>query len=1311
MKQQSVSDVNRAPEGLFAARAGSWLLFGALSLLCLATLLEFSPVPYGADPLTFVLLAISAVVTQMLRSKENKLRQMGRWLLVLSAVLSVIPTYHYGVIVYLSMPLMLLITISALPKKLAVVGALSVFFILTLGLVLGGYQLSDSTAMRVALNGALLILPLSWVVHSQDMVSFSGQLSRLFLLSALALTLINLLTPTLSPLLMGFVAAVLIVCAWTISQFKLNVTSRRICAACLIVLINVLIYQSGSPYILAYTSALSLTFFILLPAVEGLLVSGIIIASSMALFSNDLGESLNLWIKNILISGLFILTLFALVWSRKKTEKNLSLNKVLITYLASAAIFAVLMLLVNLSDFVRAANEGFRPLMAWLSPHLVLWMTINWLGYSVWISRATLHDALTELTQAQRSSELALDAAKMVLFEVDQINDRVRVVGGKATWPDIYKMPLMDAFSSKLSDADLERFRVARQHPGTEVEVAICDPDTGRHAYWARVGFSALFERNGRRYQMLYRTNIETEVAHRLSAQRALSQLQQSTEGGHIGLFYHDIKNDLFEVNSVYRELRALPAERYPQIRLEDVVSRVAPECREAYVQDVMAARERLTENSLIETTLRLPDGSERYQHILVRPLCRDGELIAMSGTVHDITERIETTLALERKAAEQAELLEQLQREILSVRLISQAAHVARWIYSAQTEQLSLSEDVLRLFDIKETVEIRELADLAAFIEASDREQFTSVLKRLAGLMPVHLSKRQLDQQDLPKLTSATYIDSEPFRVASDNARVRWVKLVCSRYKLEGELQHTLGCFIDVSDEVHEQRKAEQRFAELRAAAEQVNLHIFEEDLILHEGRFITDPSHFPSQTGVPLVGASLYNAVPRQYHVEVERCYDEPGYTAEFPIQLAQQQIWVRQQVVRKFTRGAQQLATVILEDRTEDHLAQTLVQTSLNEQELLVTELEAQRERQRLMFAMIGHEVRTPAATLHMLLEQQEVSKLLPHGSEIADTSDHLLSVLNDLRAVVRKEGSELGEVTTDNPVELIYRALKPVQKLFDEAGMCIRVQTNQVNHVQLTGNFQALRQIITNLAKNAVLYSGGSELHIKASTLVEGERVRLNLVVEDTGKGVSPEFQPKLFDPFERNDADRDGTGLGLFICRDLARKMDGELTYSDAEGGGAQFCVTALFNPYGDRLNIASSAEEESQQESSPLMGLRVLVAEDNAMLQMLTRKLLEGAGAEVDLATNGVEALERLKSNPFDLLISDIFMPQMDGYALSQAVRQLGYSLPIIGVSAATIGEETDKMLAAGADFVIPKPLNKEALVQVLDRIKARDMA
>ena len=361
-------------------------------------------------------------------------------------------------------------------------------------------------------------------------------------------------------------------------------------------------------------------------------------------------------------------------------------------------------------------------------------------------------------------------------------------------------------------------------------------------------------------------------------------------------------------------------------------------------------------------------------------------------------------------------------------------------------------------------------------------------------------------------------------------------------------------------------------------------------------------------------------------------------------------------------------------------------------------LAQQLENQLEKQREMFAVIGHELRTPVAAISMVGRDADFDAVSAR-EQIVEISENLLAVLEDLRVVVAPERAlETKNQERCDPVRTINRALHPLSQLMKQNSVELRLSINKPEGTEFLLHAQPLRQVVTNLTKNATIHSGGGVVQVSFDYETDADGTTFgSLIVEDDGRGIPETLREQVFEPFSRGDTESEGSGLGLFIVKEIAELMDGTLDYSTSELGGACFTLTFPMKPI--------EVEERSKASAVSLKGLRILLAEDDAMLRMLTEKSLGKLGAQIASYDNGQKALAAFEADQFDLVLTDLMMPMMNGHELTKSLRDLGAKIPIIGVTAAVIGDETDEWLKDGANAFISKPITPEKLQNALDTI------
>lgn len=399
--------------------------------------------------------------------------------------------------------------------------------------------------------------------------------------------------------------------------------------------------------------------------------------------------------------------------------------------------------------------------------------------------------------------------------------------------------------------------------------------------------------------------------------------------------------------------------------------------------------------------------------------------------------------------------------------------------------------------------------------------------------------------------------------------------------------------------------------------------------------------------------------------------------------------------------------------------------LAETLLNNYFAVLEALEIKNQRQRELFAIVGHELRTPTAAIVMTAQDESQDERI-RLKQIQDTASDLLGVMEDMRLVVAPNRAVEIADTIERPVNVLMRALDQLRPMAHEEGIELTLKTHPPEAEDLSFCFsaQALRQLAVNAIKNAIVHSGGSRIGVTLTLGPSDEphHVMASLTVEDDGRGLGPNSKA-LFKPFHRGDGQQSGSGLGLFIMQQLTDRLGGTLGYTDAPLGGARFNVQfplsvaknsslEASNSQAQLAPAASSPERcnqkpggQAMEGASPLSNKRILLAEDDRLLGELTQKLLQAKGATVHWAENGRDALEWVKSRRPDLLLTDYFMPEMNGCELLAALKDEGYAIPSIALTAAVVGAERSELLVAGADDVISKPLNVAELEVIVSNL------
>lgn len=365
-----------------------------------------------------------------------------------------------------------------------------------------------------------------------------------------------------------------------------------------------------------------------------------------------------------------------------------------------------------------------------------------------------------------------------------------------------------------------------------------------------------------------------------------------------------------------------------------------------------------------------------------------------------------------------------------------------------------------------------------------------------------------------------------------------------------------------------------------------------------------------------------------------------------------------------------------------------------------ESMLSELRAEQVRRDRMLSIVSHEIRTPVSSIAMLTNT-DPSEFLSHRDTLKRLSDHVLKLLTTLRLVSRPYLRQDIHIERTNVADVVAEALGQSASVVTSSDMSVSYDINPVVCRDLRTDRFRVVSAISNIIRNACLHSGGSRIWISAEIIDAVDLKdcdKLKIIIEDDGKGISDERKAELFQPFVRGETSAPGMGLGLHIVKTWMEEIKSTVACTDSPRGGARF---EMVIPLEAAFNLKRDSEEEIKHAlqlqalaKQRLSYMRVLIVEDDNLLRKMTGKLIEKQARSVTLTKNGREGLETFKKESFDLILTDYFMPVMDGRDMIKEIRKLNHEIIIVGVTAATIGAEIEELMEAGADAVLSKPLD-----------------
>lgn len=365
-----------------------------------------------------------------------------------------------------------------------------------------------------------------------------------------------------------------------------------------------------------------------------------------------------------------------------------------------------------------------------------------------------------------------------------------------------------------------------------------------------------------------------------------------------------------------------------------------------------------------------------------------------------------------------------------------------------------------------------------------------------------------------------------------------------------------------------------------------------------------------------------------------------------------------------------------------------------------------------------ASMSHEIRTPMNGIlgmtNALLAADLTDGQRQNAFIIKDSGEALLRLLNDILDLSKIEAGRIELEATDFSLDRLLVASNALwESRANSKGLDFAIHNNVDGLDVLRSDSGRIRQIIYNLIGNALKFTEQGRIDLYVDQMPrDDDKIEIRISVADTGIGISPEAVSKLFERFTQADSSTTrkygGTGLGLSISKQIAELLDGQIGVESEEGRGSTFWVTFVVDE-GDPTNVVEEFTGEQAVEAVNETGraLRILVAEDNEVNQMVIRSLLSPLECQLDIVGNGLEAVSAVIRSTYDVILMDVQMPEMDGPTATGEIRKLSgevSNVPIIALTANAMKGDREKYLAAGMNDYVSKPIDQQILFSAIAR-------
>jgi len=662
----------------------------------------------------------------------------------------------------------------------------------------------------------------------------------------------------------------------------------------------------------------------------------------------------------------------------------------------------------------------------------------------------------------------------------------------------------------------------------------------------------------------------------------------------------------------------------------------------------------------------------------------KDGRWIWFETTLRQIRDeqgRVTRTVAIGRDITErkkQEDNLAEAQR----------IARIGSWEWEPQTGEVRLSRELYHLHGLEPYVKYEEASEMLELVHPDDRKALTEWFARIMDGQTDELEYRQVGADGAVK-----YLLIRGNVTRDDSGAV---------VLLQGTVQ-------DITD----RKKVEQQL--LETVQRYNSLKRYNHDAVISfglDGRVINANMMASRLTGYPIeeLRGRHYADIFEAGSIEQTLRALDYGHGNDNPESEMNR--------LRNRDGGETEVLTAVAPIIINDQLTGFyIIAKDFTEQKKLILEKEAAENTNKAkssFFAMMSHEIRTPMngviGMADLLMETGLDAEQEEYVNVIRRSGESLIKILNDIldfskiefgSAHLAADPFDVRQCLTET-VELLY-PLARAKQLTLEWTILPEVPG------KLVGDCDRLKQVLNNLVGNAIKFTDRGSIGVKIGLAGEdSDRYRLSFAVRDTGIGIPPEKVKYLFEPFSQLDPfmtrNVGGTGLGLAISKKLVELMGGDIRVVQPDGPGTEFVFTAWFgkeDTSGKTGGAAAQTHEASER------ALRVLIAEDNDINQLVLKRLLEKQGHKSDIAANGLEAVDLALSGGYDMIFMDVHMPEMNGLDAARAIKG---SLPpgtcpvIVAVTANASSHDRELCLAAGMDDYLSKPIKGDAVRDVIRR-------
>ncbi len=357
-----------------------------------------------------------------------------------------------------------------------------------------------------------------------------------------------------------------------------------------------------------------------------------------------------------------------------------------------------------------------------------------------------------------------------------------------------------------------------------------------------------------------------------------------------------------------------------------------------------------------------------------------------------------------------------------------------------------------------------------------------------------------------------------------------------------------------------------------------------------------------------------------------------------------------------------------------------------------------------------SVMSHEIRTPLnaiiGNVHLLQQEDPLPSQMEYLRVLHISAENLLSLINDILDFGKIEEGKVAFAAKDIDIRELVNNLKAANRMrSEERGNKLKVMFDEDIPLFVRGDEVRLNQVLNNLISNAIKFTLNGNITIEASLhAMDDYELSILFSVIDNGIGIEKEKQELIFERFTQADSDITrqfgGSGLGLTIIRRLLQLQGSEIMVESEAGVGSRFSFVLTFSK-SDTL-VRSTVKPDVKMQD--LKGARILLVEDVEFNVRVAEKMLQNWKATVDVAENGLVAIQKARANKYSIILMDLQMPVMDGYRASVAIRNMQCDTPIVALTASVSSDITEKVYSSGMNDYLSKPFNPDDLYRTVHK-------